>query len=81
MSLLTDLINLNLSDCTDKIIAEYIWYATLFVRKLLSSLSLVLLCPCSFRSLLILDIHIEIKSSFFSLVGGSGMDIRSKARV
>ncbi|PPD88343.1 hypothetical protein GOBAR_DD14717 [Gossypium barbadense] len=25
MSLLTDLVNLNLSDCTDKIIAEYIW--------------------------------------------------------
>ncbi|KAH8487443.1 hypothetical protein Peur_069256 [Populus x canadensis] len=38
MSLLTDLINLNLSDTTDKIIAEYIW------------------------------------------IGGSGMDLRSKAR-
>ncbi|CAN6484795.1 unnamed protein product [Victoria cruziana] len=38
MSLLSDLINMNLSDSTDKIIAEYIW------------------------------------------VGGSGMDMRSKAR-
>ncbi|GKV11877.1 hypothetical protein SLEP1_g23095 [Rubroshorea leprosula] len=38
MALLSDLLNLNLSDCTDKIIAEYIW------------------------------------------VGGSGIDIRSKAR-
>ncbi|KAB2057606.1 hypothetical protein ES319_A11G179700v1 [Gossypium barbadense] len=38
MSLLTDHVNLNLSDCTDKIIAEYIW------------------------------------------VGGSGIDLRSKAR-
>ncbi|KAA3459111.1 glutamine synthetase cytosolic isozyme 1 [Gossypium australe] len=38
MLLLTDLVNLNLSDCTDKIIAEYIW------------------------------------------IGGSGMDLRSKAR-
>jgi hypothetical protein len=25
MALLTDLINLDLSDCTEKIIAEYIW--------------------------------------------------------
>ncbi|KAM0897003.1 hypothetical protein ACQ4PT_022842 [Festuca glaucescens] len=39
MSLLTDLLNLDLSDCTGKIIAEYIW------------------------------------------VGGTGMDVRSKARV
>ncbi|KAL3574954.1 hypothetical protein D5086_023055 [Populus alba] len=38
MSLLSDLINLNLSDTTEKIIAEYIW------------------------------------------IGGSGMDLRSKAR-
>ncbi|KAL5708695.1 glutamine synthetase [Ranunculus cassubicifolius] len=38
MSLLSDLINLDLSDVTDKIIAEYIW------------------------------------------IGGSGMDLRSKAR-
>jgi len=39
MAQLADLINLDLSDCTEKIIAEYIW------------------------------------------VGGSGMDVRSKARV
>jgi hypothetical protein len=29
MASLTDLVNLNLSDCTDKIIAEYIWLASL----------------------------------------------------
>jgi glutamine synthetase len=29
MANLTDLVNLNLSDCSDKIIAEYIWLANL----------------------------------------------------
>jgi glutamine synthetase len=28
MASVTDLVNLNLSDCTDKIIAEYIWLAS-----------------------------------------------------
>jgi glutamine synthetase len=29
MASLTDLVNLDLSDCTDRIIAEYIWLASL----------------------------------------------------
>jgi hypothetical protein len=30
MACLTDLVNLNLSDTTEKIIAEYIWYGNVF---------------------------------------------------
>jgi hypothetical protein len=32
MACLTDLVNLNLSDTTEKIIAEYIWYGARFRR-------------------------------------------------
>jgi len=38
MSLLSDLINLDLSDTTDKIIAEYIWYQSVPLPLFLQSL-------------------------------------------
>lgn len=32
MSLLNDLLNLNLSESTEKVIAEYVWYGTIYTN-------------------------------------------------
>ena len=63
MASLTDLVNLNLSDCTDKIIAEYIWLASL--------------CSCTANDLNCLKIVFVLFSIFFpsSLVAFSVYDI------
>lgn len=69
MALLNDLINLNLSETTDKIIAEYIWYSFLYMYTLNTS---------DYKSYLTFFV---LFVDFFCRIGGSGMDMRSKARV
>jgi len=109
MSLLTDLINLNLSDTTDKIIAEYIWYQSFPLSPTLQSFfpflamfpSISFYCKWCYTvishflldslSSIINDISRFFSSISFKVlilighlccrIGGSGMDLRSKARV
>jgi hypothetical protein len=46
MSLLSDLINLNLSDSTEKIIAEYLWYCLLYSPHTHTSSSFIFVREC-----------------------------------
>ena len=118
MASLTDLVNLNLSDCTDKIIAEYIWLASLcsctandlnclkIAFVLYSIFSVVASCiqclwyPTTWNFTVWLQtqhilnstllpisllycpsLNIYLMPSLLCRIGGSGIDLRSKARV